>query len=199
MAPTAKNTFIGFLKYHDKTAHVLGGLAFFPPLIALLPFEWTMYIFPPLGDFTVTAQIGLIPFILAAVFCAYLLIGIRWLRAIVVGSALFSLCSFVLFLSLASRFIRKVDDPAHKTFMMVSIGYERAEYANQEFKGKTDWEMLRSRGLLEEEIQNLWTPRSIQLARTGLIASYFGVLLGWVFAFSCVISWDLTQSLKKDA
>lgn len=192
-----KGTFLEFLKYHDKAVQLLGSLALLPPIIGLLPFEWTQYVFPPLGDFTVTAKVGLILFILAAIFCAYLLIGFRCLRAVVLTSAGFSLCCFLLYLSFASRFIRKVDDPVHGTFSMVSVGFERTDFANQNFKGSTDWDMLRSRSLREEDVQNLWTPHSIQIARTLLTASYFGILLGWVFAFSCVISWDLSKLLAN--
>lgn len=189
----SKATFVEFLKHHDKTVQVLGGLALLPPIVALLPFEWTQYVFPPLGDFTVTAKVGLILFILAAIFCAYLLVGLRWLRAVVLVSAACSLCCFLLYLSLATRFIRKVDDPAHSTFSLVSVGYDRTDFATQQFKGTTDWDMLRSRSLREEDVQNLWTPRSIEIARSLLTASYFGTLLAWVFAFSCVISWDLSK------
>ncbi len=133
-----KGTFLEFLKYHDKAVQLLGSLAVLPPVIALCPFQWTQYVFPPLGDFTVTAKVGLILFILAAIFCAYLLIGFRWLRAVVLTSAGFSLCCFLLYLSLTSRFIRKVDDPARDTFSMVSIGFERTDFANQHFAGNND-------------------------------------------------------------
>ncbi len=193
MHRNAVTGFGDFLKAHNRSAKILGGMAFLPPLVSLLPAEWAAYIFPPIGDFAATAKCGVLIFAIGAIFCAYLLISARHLRAIIIGSLLISLCSFVLYISLLSRFTRKVDIPSQKSSVFVTVGYERTDYAKKNFSSDSDWEMLRARSLLEEEIENLWTGRSLQVARTLLLTSYLGVILGWVFAFSCVIAYDLSK------
>jgi hypothetical protein len=193
MPKTSAPTFITFLKAHSKTTTALTGAAFITPAVSLIPVNWASYLFPPIGDVATTAKLGLIAFSIAAMFCAYLLIGFARMRLIILSAVAASLICFVAYLVLSTLFIRTVEDPVGKTSIRVTVGYEHTEFAKKNFPDANDWEMLRQRGLVEEEIERLWTLKSIVIARILLVATYYATFLAWIFAFSCVVSWDLTR------
>ena len=82
------------------------------------------------------------------------------------------------------RFIRTIDIRSRGETVAVSVGYERTDFANTEFPGSSDWEILRARGPIEEEIWRIWTPKSIILARLVLFLSYLLFLLSAIAACS---------------
>lgn len=57
----------------------------------------------------------------------------------------------------------------------VIIGLERSEFAKQNYKGKTDEEMLRFRGWTSEQVRVLWTPKTIKKGTVRVIG-YFLII-----------------------
>jgi hypothetical protein len=73
-----------------------------------------------------------------------------------------------------------VDIPSAGLHAFVSIGYERSQFALAAFHDTSDSGLLHSRGFTEEEIANLWTPRSLYVSRLALFLSFVGSMLSLV-------------------
>jgi hypothetical protein len=150
-----------------------------PLLSMLLPSGSGGYAFPPLGVADGPARFGTVLLALATTYVVFFSVGHWrdkdfWLIASGVGLAILSLC---LYLTLYMRFVRTISIPSEGTSISVSVGYQRTDFAKATFDSETDWELLRQRGVAEEEIWKLWTTRSIILARLGLYASHCGFIL----------------------
>jgi hypothetical protein len=87
------------------------------------------------------------------------------------------IASMILYEYSFTRFVRRVEIPSRNESVLVSIGTQRTEFATKNFPGNTDLEMLKQRGLGEEEVEKLWTLNSISLARLLLWAPYCGLFL----------------------
>jgi hypothetical protein len=88
-------------------------------------------------------------------------------------------------------FVRTIDLPAANDAVSVTVGYERTPFAQQTFGDVSDLELLRKRGPTEEEIQRLWTLRSINIARVSLFASYLLFLCSLIAACSLVVLYEV--------
>jgi len=98
------------------------------------------------------------------------------------GSALPGLLIYV---ASYSRFVRELpgkDEPHY-----VAVGFERRNFTDQHLRDGSDWDLLRYRGLTDEDIQFWWTQRSIIVARIVLVFSYLLVLLPPIAACSFVV------------
>jgi hypothetical protein len=160
------------------------------------------YLFPPLGDMQslwLIFTVALLLIITYVVFdyCqrvrkvprkAFLALGI------VLGP--------VILIPLYSSFVRRVEIPSVNEEVFVSIGYQQTDFAVQTYpKGKwTDWEMLRDRGPWEEQIQKLWTPRSISIVRVLLWVFYSMPLACLISIMSlAVYQQELEKNLKMNS
>ena len=103
----------------------------------------------------------------------------RRLQALV-GVAALAIFGACLYQVPRTLFVRTIDRPALKDTVTVTIGYDRTMFAHQNFAQNDDWEMLRQRGVTEDEIARLWTSQSIILARLALFATYLLVILSAV-------------------
>lgn len=178
-------------RYYGSFASLRGLAAcvpFLPPLLkACLPDSSTTagYVFPPLGDsqqIALAATVGLLFLTTFVVFaCCRLARKIHpSIPAILmVGSAL-GVCALI---ALYVPYVRRVPVPAANLEVPVSIGYQRTDFALQTYPHSDDWEMLHDRGPWEEQIQKLWTQRSIIVVRLLLWGSY---TLSLVCILSCV-------------
>jgi hypothetical protein len=82
------------------------------------------------------------------------------------------------------RFVKSVPIQTLNTDVFVTLGYERTEFALHTFPGATDVEMLKQRGLIEEEVARLWTFESIFVARSFLWIFYTGFVLSLMSVLS---------------
>ena len=98
---------------------------------------------------------------------------------LIVGSAL-GVCALI---ALYVPYVRLVAVPSVHLEVPVSIGYQRTDFALQTYPQWDDWEMLHDRGPWEQQIQKLWTQRSIIVVRLLLWGSY---TLSLVCMLSCV-------------
>ena len=173
------------LEYYKSFRSVLGGLtalvAASPLLSEALPSEVSRHFFPPLGQIESSARIGAVAFAVLATYVAYFFDSGNASTKVVIA-ALLGLVCFVVFLALSSRLVRTIDVPSQGATVAVSVGFERSNFAKKNFPNDTDWEMLRARGMSDEEIEKLWTPNSVIAGRLALWLSCVGFVVASVFA-----------------
>jgi hypothetical protein len=154
------------------------------------------YIFPPLGGMDGAARAGLVALCLGVSMGVYFLVAVKPPKSPskIVWSALFLAAVCLLaYLSAYQRFVRRVDVPSRGTSAYVSVGYQRTAFADQTFGLASDWEMLQARGTSEEEIQRLWTAKSLIVARLALYSSCALTTLTLLFLFSFGLAHDISR------
>ena len=160
---------------------IIAGLASASPLLALIPIGADKYIFPPLGNVDIVARLISVTAALLATFFVYFVRSTNSLRAIAIASSLFVLFA-ILYTAAFSSFVRTIEIPAQKTSVSLSVGFTRTEFARKEFAGVSDEQILRFRGLSEEEIRRCWTPASLLIARALLWISCTSALMALLAA-----------------
>jgi hypothetical protein len=161
-------------------------------LSALLPGAAAGYLFPALGELTISARLGVV-FLAATITYLSFYAAQRppnaWSRFLfLAGIAFLALCSYLVSLQ---HFVRKIDIPASGSVIIVSVGFERTTFAVQTFQGESDWDMLRARGTSDEDVSRLWTERSLDIARLCLFGSYCGFILPLVLIFSLGVRYQM--------
>ena len=165
-----------FKSLYGLIAAVFGLL---PPVSGLL---LPGLVFPPLGNETVLAQFFAVIF---GVAVTYLTFWMKYVAEVRVRHRMkvlfiFAIGLFCVYFGLHFRFVQKIDIPSVGEHAFVSIGYERSQFALTSFDNMSDSEMLHSRGFTEEEITNLWTPKSLCVSRLALFLSFVGSMLSMV-------------------
>jgi hypothetical protein len=162
-------------QYYRSYRSVLGAISVLfwalPFVSLILPSSYAGCFFPPLGPFEPVARLLTVVFAAFATYVAYFL---PWKRAgltIAASALVFFVCILLYGWSFTS-FVRVIQIESKQEAVSVSIGNERTEFASKNFPDKSDSEMLRLRGIREEEIERLWTMKSILLARFSLRAPY---------------------------
>src|SRR5271156_1443657 len=152
-----------YASFKSKAGAFTGAFAALPFLSKLLPSEYLAYGYPPLGDAEVLGRIGTVVFALFSTYVAYFICNDDPQKARTWVRNAFIVCFmvFLLYLGCFIRFVRTVEIPTRSTSISVSVGFERSDFAKQNFPSKTDIEMLRARGPYEEEVAQLWTSRSL--------------------------------------
>ncbi len=162
-------------QYYGEFASLLGlvvGIPFVAPLLHLFFPDSSMvadYLYPPLGDVEWIAVAATIGFMFAATFVVFTYCQSAQkihssVSAILMSLAALSVCALII---LHVRYIRHIPVSSSNLEIPVSIGYQRTDFANQNYPEPqfNDWEMLRRAGPIEEKIQQLWTPHSIWVVR----------------------------------
>lgn len=182
MQITVRQYYSGFVSLFGVAAST----AFIPPLLHLFmpeSSEFADYLYPPLMDFKwigIAATIGvlMVATYVVFVYCESAEKILPRLPAVLMGTMAVSACALLL---LYVPYVRRVPVPAVNLEVPVSIGFERTQFAHQTYQQSTDWEILHSVGPTEDEIQKLWTTRSICVVRLFL----------WIFytlTISCFLS-----------
>lgn len=166
-----------------------------PLLSKILSPAYAGYGYPPLGNVETLARIGTGLFAASCTYFAYFARtgSVEGARKGVRNAFVFAAVCFVIYLCFFIRFVRTVEIPTRGTSVQVSVGFERSEFAKQNFSSETDVEMLRYRGATEEEVARLWTAPSIVLVRVALFLFYTLVLCGFV----CALSWGVVADMRK--
>ena len=187
-------------QYYKAFKSLLGALAAlvaaFPMLGRLFPTALAKYMFPPLGDIEPIARVGTVGAVGLATYVVYFFRSHKTDRSVLVVYALATI-SFAAYLTTSTCFMRKMDIPAEKTAVFVSVGFERTQFAENSFGNEDDWEMLRDRGFDEESIRKLWTVRSLVVARIMLWMSFTSSLVFVAAAFGLGILSE--QKPKQEA
>jgi hypothetical protein len=166
----------------------LGCLPFLPPVLKAFLSDSSgiaEYLFPPLGDSQQVVFAGTVGLLLFTTFVVFTCCRLaQTVRASVPAILMFgSTLGVVVLIALYVPYVRSVAVPSVHLEVPVSIGYQRTDFALQTYPQWDDWEMLHDRGPWEEQIQKLWTTRSIIVVRLLLWASY---TLSLVCMLSCV-------------
>ncbi len=165
-------------------------------LSPLIPAGALPYVFPPLGDYASEARPLTFVLCVLATFVAYLSIDcdIGRIRRNTQRAFILAAIFLLAYVGLNIRFVRKIAVASLDSPVFVSVGYTRTEFATKNFPNSSDWEMLQERGPEEEQVQRLWTIRSVIVARLALLGSYLGVLLLWVWLLSLGVLYDLKRA-----
>jgi hypothetical protein len=182
-----------YLSFKSLSGVVAGVVAASPLVSGLLPDKVAAFVFPPIGSAEAPARLGAIVFGLATTYAAFFWRGDpqagRPARIpVALAVAFLSLCAYLV---LYLRFVRRIEIPSRQTSVFVSVGSTRTEFANRNFPNASDWDLLRDRGLDEEEIWRLWTPGSLIEVRVGLFVAYCGVILPLIAGFSWGVLFQL--------
>jgi hypothetical protein len=178
---------VNLKKYIERFKIVVGlltgALAALPLLSEVLPGKAGDYAFPPLGTyqlFWVILSVAVAAFVILLVY--YFVQGSSVLtqhdkrvKAFILMGVL-ELLGVMAYFAAVQVAVREVSIPTQKKEVAVSVGFERSEFANREFAGRSDWYMLENMGFQEEQIRKLWTLKSLLLSRTLLFAAYLWVL-----------------------
>lgn len=130
--------------------------------------------YPPVGDFQPLAVAATVGFLLLITFVVFISAQLaRRLSPLVpillmVGFLITSTALIPLYV----WYVRLIPVPSISAEVLVSVGYQRTEFALQTYPTSSDWEMLHDRGPWEEQIQKLWTQRSVSVVRACLWAFY---------------------------
>jgi hypothetical protein len=175
-----------YLTFKSVLGIVAVAISAVPLLSKALPSPEDGYGFPPLGDAEVPARIGAFVIGLAATFFAFFSAtdSASKNRKLITGAIVsIAVCLFI-YVALFSRFVRKVEISSLRTSVQVTVGFHRTDSALATFDGETDWEMLRHRGTDDEQLEWLWTSRSLLIARLSLFITYCVFIFSVVAAFS---------------
>ena len=174
-------------KYLERFKSVIGALTgaltVLPLLSEVLPGKAGDYAFPPLGTYqlfwkVLSAAVAAATILLIYYFArgsSYVAQHDRRVKAFVLVGAFGGLGILAYFIAV-QLVVRELWIPTENKAVAVSVGFHRTEFAEKEFSGKGDWEMLETMGFEEEQIRKLWTISSILVARTLLFAAYLWTL-----------------------
>jgi hypothetical protein len=144
------------------------------------------YLYPPLGDAQSLAIAATLGFLLLTLFVVFEICHMSSkihasAHVILAITAAFGFCTLLAFYVF---FVRKVPVPAIGKDVLVSVGYQRTDYANKNYPQDSDWEMLHSQGPREESVHRLWTESSIAIVRASLWLFYTLVLMLFLASIS---------------
>ena len=156
--------------------------------------------FPPLGGIQPFAVLATAAFGITATYVVFLLFRERpkpplWgVLVLCITGVLFVVGYFTLYL----KFVKQLPVPSQSTTEVVSVGYERTDFARK-MGDVSDVELLRQRSADEEEIQKLWTYKSIAVARILLWLSYTLSVVSFVCLFSIAVVQHAFEELQSVA
>ena len=167
---------------------ISGAVAALPLLSLALKDAVSSYAFPPLGGIEGPARLGACGFCAFATYIVFLLWNGAQPNALRKRAGILFVSALVLFVGYLAAyhgFVRTIEIPAQHSSLTVSVGFTRTEGAKRAFGPEiSDEEMLRDRGMTEEEIKALWTGPSIVIARLTLLILYLACAACLVGLFS---------------
>jgi hypothetical protein len=172
MPLTIKNYYLGFYTF----VGALAGIPFLAPILhAVIPpsILFPQYLYPPLGDIEWLGIIATIALLLTTTYLTFLYCESRKTSSKSIGILMAGLILlFCCFIGLHVAFVKQVSIPAEKTEMLVSVGYQPTDFSIQTYPRWTAFEILQDVGTGEDEIQKLWTVRSLYVVRIFLWLAY---------------------------
>jgi hypothetical protein len=180
---------------------IMAGLFSSVPILSKIAFPGSdlAYGFPPLGSIEDLARIFTVVLAVAATYFAFFVSATPPARnrRRLASAMVLTFLSICLYLAFFLAFVRKIDIPSKNTSVHVSVGWERTEFAKANFGAESDSDLLRDRGISDEEILRLWTKKSVVISRLGLFVTYSLFILSLVVAFSWGVLDQSTHSNKQ--
>jgi hypothetical protein len=175
----------GFLSLYGALAPI----PFVPPLIHILTPDSGRFacLYPPLGDMQILplAATSLVLFTATLVVYVSCKAARKIHPAVCPASIVGALLSFFLLIGMYVSFVRDIAVPSVNQEVLVSIGYQRTDFALKTYPTSSDWSMLHDQGPSEESIQTLWTRHSIWIVR-GILWLLYTVTLACFLVVICV-------------
>lgn len=180
--------------YFGASKWIQAAIVAWPLGAGLFP-QKPVYCAPPLGElsglvsvsFLVVAIFGFFPWFIRTRTSSFILAA---LATLICAASLFAYA-----INVSATVVRLEGFNPHGT-TLVSIGTQRSEFADSNFKGKSNIEMLKEFGHREEDIQQLWTPSSITSARMKLLFSYVSLFASMSFAVGAFAKASLLQQTR---
>ena len=173
-------------KYARGIATAIGVIL--PVIPKIKPGTWTEYLLAPLGSVDIIARVLLAVLCIAITYLVYFFFQGQSQKArkrtlLLTLFVIPFLCA-CLYIVFCMSFVRNINIPTLERSAYVSVGFQRTPFAKQTFGSMADEEMLRSRGLDDEEIRRLWTPLSLVVARVALFMAWSGIALSLICGLS---------------
>lgn len=175
-----------------------------PTLSQILPvfgLQWAAPspLFPPLGDLQPLTALATIAVAAAATYIVFekFRASQKARTTPVVALFLAGVLLLISYIGLHIKFVRTVPIPSQKGEVVVSVGYERTDFAKK-LGDVSDIDMLKLRGPSEEEIKRLWTPRSLEVSRGLLWITYTFLVACWVSVFSIAVLRYAAEQAEKN-
>ncbi len=172
-----------------------------PPLLGacapdLAAFSQNLY--PPLGDFQQLALGFTVALLLAVTVVIYGLCPIAQgrRRRVYIILAIVSLLVGSFFLALCDLYVIRVVTGS-KQEIVLSIGYQRADWVQRKFPNASDETLLEKRGPWEKQIHALWTPSSVAVVRVLLWFTYTLFLAGLLAIASIIVYQHATETANS--
>jgi hypothetical protein len=191
-------TLVKYYKSFRSTFGVMAGVFSTVPLWSrLLPDTFSSYVFPPVGSIEGPARIGAAVTALAFTYFAFFAGAPpgRMNRKRIACAIIFAPVCLFAYLAFYFCFVREIEIPAKGTSVQVSVGYERTPFALKTFDSESDWDLLEARGFGEEDIQKLWTAKSLLVSRLSLVITYCLFIISLTVAFS----WGVLEQCNRRA
>jgi hypothetical protein len=196
-----ENEPVTLLKYYKSFRSISGVIAAvlstLPLLSILPPNALTAYVFPPVGDLEGPARMGVVLLAASSTYFAFFTgeaPNDSNRRRIVAAFIIFFIC-FLAYLAFWFSFVQTIEISTKGTKVQVSVGYERSPFAIRYFDSDSDGELLRARGPEEEEIQKLWTAKSLLVSRLSLIITYYL----FISVLVCAFRWGVLEQCNRKA
>jgi hypothetical protein len=187
--------------YVKRISTSLGALALLGaalPIVSTAPGNLPAFLFPPLGDLTPVARIVCVIAVLIVICCGYIGVGVMRLKQWIALATLLALITLFAYFYFSLQYVLKISTP--QSVFLVSIGSEETAFAKKTFiNGESPWEMVKSRGLDDEQIMKIWTPQSVYANRLKLFLTYLLTAIFWALIFSLVTALEINSGASPSA
>jgi len=184
-----------YLSFKSLFGILAGVVAASPYISKVLPVDVGSCVFPPLGDGDAIGRLVAVIFAFALTFGVYFwaVSSPKSAGRVIAFAFVISALSFCAYFAALLGFVRRVDIPSTGVRVYISVGYERTAFAKTTFDSAPDEDLLRARGMDDEQLRLLWTKKSIIIARLALYIPYCLGILALVAAFSFGVFHEATR------
>jgi hypothetical protein len=147
------------------------------------------YLAPPFGETHAKYIMGIFWASVIAAYFAIRLSALSTLRKMLVPMVWICFLCLIGMMMLDLAIVKSVYDSESKKELRVIVGLVRTGWANENYRGATDGEILRGNGATDQAIEKAWAPWSILLAKLLFGISFLGVTNS-LFAIAMIHSCD---------
>jgi len=192
---TARSYYKHFASIYGAITAAIGGL---PIVSMLVPPDFSSYLFPPLGPIRTFCVIATLIFSILITVIVYSTKDSAFVLSkssrpkVQLKISIVAVIGLFIYLGVHFGCVRVLQPKVRGDTkpIIVSVGWQRSDYALLNYAGESDEDMLESRGPREEEINRLWTRTSVIVARLILFGSYLFFFLPAVAVSSLGILFD---------
>ncbi|MFZ1083913.1 MAG: hypothetical protein WAN35_02975 [Terracidiphilus sp.] len=196
MKVQVRQYYLGFVSLYG----IMAGIPFIPPLLHVFMPDSTAfaeYLYPPLGDIEWIAVAATISILLSTTFVVFTCCqsARKIYPAVPTILTIGSILSVCVLIALYVPYVRHIPVHSLNLDVPVSIGYQRTNTALQAYPQWSDWAMLQDAGPREEQIQKLWTQRSICIVRVLLWFFHTLTLTCFISVVSLAVYQDAAEKV----